>query len=187
MRPTPTRIRHPHSGFTLIELLIAVAIIGILSVVALPSFMSYIRKARSSEARTQLKLISDGARLYYLDEHFSDDLRTTLPKSFPMTQTSPTPIATCCANGSRKCMPADGGWENDETWRALGFAMSDPHYYRYQFVASGTGLDAEFTGRAFGDLDCDGIQSTFEIHGTVSDDSNDVRSGRAIGRQNELE
>ena len=42
------------NAFTLVELLVVVAIVGILSAVALPNFLSQTDKAKATEAKTQI-------------------------------------------------------------------------------------------------------------------------------------
>jgi type IV pilus assembly protein PilA len=46
--------RRQDEGFTLIELLVVIIIIGILSAIALPSFLSQANKAKQSEAKQYL-------------------------------------------------------------------------------------------------------------------------------------
>jgi type IV pilus assembly protein PilA len=182
--PMPPKRRHDN-GFTLIELMIVVAIIGILAAVAIPSFMKYIYKARSAEARTHLEKMGAGARTYYLDEHGSTTLTIApVPQQFPAS-VGTTPALSCCLSGG-KCTPESTQWD-DPVWTALHFAVTDPHYYRFEFISEGIMSDAKFTGRAYGDLDCDGIESTFEIQGQVNYMGNDMSSGGAVARRHELE
>ena len=53
------------SGFTLIELMIVVAIIGILSVVAIPTFDGYQKKAKKAEAKIALSNLYTGEKVFY--------------------------------------------------------------------------------------------------------------------------
>lgn len=56
-----------NEGFTLVELMVVVAIIGILSVVAIPNFKQYQAKSKTSEAKIQLSGMYTAMSAFYSD------------------------------------------------------------------------------------------------------------------------
>lgn len=74
--------RYQHKGFTLIELMIVVAIIGILSAIAIPSYSDYVAKSKATTAIASLagQKIKVGEK-YYVDKTLSctDSVGNTIP------------------------------------------------------------------------------------------------------------
>jgi len=65
--------RRQDQGFTLIELLVVIIIIGILSAIALPSFLSQANKAKQTEAKQYLSSVNKGLQAYYAENSVFTD------------------------------------------------------------------------------------------------------------------
>lgn len=99
MRSSHASLRQHTIGFTLIELMITVAIVGILAAVALPSYNSYVARARRADARTQLVQLSQFMQRFYVANDRYDQDRN-----------SPTPnLVYTQIPDNLKRSPADGG------------------------------------------------------------------------------
>ena len=55
-------------GFTLIELLVVIIIIGLLTAIALPSFLNQSNKAKLSEAKNTVRSASEAQKAFYAEE-----------------------------------------------------------------------------------------------------------------------
>lgn len=152
----------------------AAGVIGALSAMAVPSFLRYIDRSRTTEATMNVRRIFDASVIYF-------DTEGQFPPSMPLTPDDDAQ-ALACESGERLLAPS--AW-SEPGWQAMNFAVQDPHYYRYQYNSVGVGDLASFTASAFGDLDCDGVFSTFVRFGFV--EQGEVVGSAGLYISNELE
>ena len=88
---TLAKVHGRRRGFTLVELMVVVAVIGLLSAVALPSYQTSVRKARRADARAAL------ATTAQLMERFSTEKGAT---GYLTAMLSDTPGPTVVAKAS---------------------------------------------------------------------------------------
>lgn len=145
-------------------------------------------KAKAGEAVVMLDKIAQGAVTYFAEPKVSAD-GTKLPCQFPKAVAC-TPDADPCKSDDKRFAPDSKTFDAD-TWRALTFDLSDPHYFKYCFESAGTLGEAVFTVTAHADLDCDGTWSTFSRTGfaDAGSDASECRAKapRAMFIDNELE
>ena len=176
-------------GFTLIELMIVVAIIGILAAVAIPAFMKYIRRSKTTEATMNIRKMFDSTVSYYAAER-ADGNGTILAKQFPDAQGWTPAQGDCCKETGHKCNPTTHRtkWAT-QTWQALNFSIDDPFYYSYQTVgAAGAGkaIGEIYNLEASGDLNCDKSFSLYRRSASI-DSNYAVSGGSGIYSNNELD
>ncbi|EOC33840.1 prepilin-type N-terminal cleavage/methylation domain protein [Neisseria meningitidis 2001001] len=114
-------MKNVQKGFTLLELMIAVAILGILTLITYPSYKTYIRRVRLSEVRTTLLHNAQTMERYYRqkgtfatydknklkqNEYFDITLSKVSPDHFTL-QAAPDPMT----NDGETCVVTlnDGG------------------------------------------------------------------------------
>ncbi|MEM7796251.1 MAG: type IV pilin-like G/H family protein [Cyanobacteria bacterium P01_C01_bin.118] len=62
-------------GFTLIEMLVTISIIGMLSAIAVPSFMGQVNKAKETEAKIAMNTLKKNQQFFYLENsRFADEI-----------------------------------------------------------------------------------------------------------------
>lgn len=151
------------TGFTLVELMVAVAIIGVLAAVALPTFVQYTTRAKSSESVNNLKAIYTHATAYYNGYRTGQGLVST-------------GVGNCIVGSSGGTTPATPGagaqtadFPSDPAFAAIGLPTAEFVFYAYGLTSSGSACGVGpnssmvYTFFALGDLDGDMITSRFEL------------------------
>lgn len=126
---------------------------------------------KTAEARTNVQQIAMNASSGYAREKIST--ATVLPpggyagvlRSFCLSATNTIPASKTAISGkSYQSQPAD--WNSGDGavgWQCLKFDIQAPQYYMYSYSGTAT----SFTVTANGDLNGDGVYSTFSITGSV--------------------
>ena len=122
------------------ELVIVIAIIGLLASIAIPSFLRYQLRARSTEAPTNLAAIATAQETYYAEFGTYIGVSSPVPATAPGTGRIP--------------------WSAGSGFDTLGWAPEGGVQFQYQINADGSGGGlTRFTAEARGDIDGNGAAS----------------------------
>lgn len=158
--------------------IIGVVVLGILGALGIAGTRSYLKNAKTSEAKNTINGISRAVQRAYDREEWDEATGTAVHRLCGSAQPVPTDVPA-----GKKYQPyTDGGRDfgaGDEKtgWKCLKFTITSPIYYRFDYrVGSGykgparggpdPGPDG-FEISAEGDLDADGKTSLFTLTGKV--------------------
>jgi len=137
-------------GFSLVELMIVVAIIAILAAIAIPAFMQFAMKAKTSEATGNLSAIRTCEESYRAEE----DEYLNCPES-PAALNAPP-------SKPQKWVEVVAAGPPRQAFSSIGFEPDGNVRYLYKVVFD-IGTPTVFEAVATGDLDDDGGEHTFTI------------------------
>ena len=143
-----------------------VSVVGVLAAVAVPAFIKYLRRAKTTEAVDVLDRLYRGVHAYHGKERVRADGTVTTCQLPSATGRVPA-VGTCCADlggpdsdGDDRCDGDEAEW--DEAFGILEVPYPGPHFFTYELLPDPKSTEPAMILRATGDLDCDGVRSTFE-------------------------
>ncbi len=139
---------------TPVEAALAFALGGSVLAVFVPAFVKNVHASRMTEPLDGLARIAGRA----------SELADTAPQERAYPDSAPlTP-----AQVPRGVLTQDppGTWQHP-TWRLLDFGFDTPHAYSFEVTSKNAADVSTFRAAAHGDLDADGVLSSFSLSGSV--------------------
>jgi type II secretory pathway pseudopilin PulG len=154
------------AGFTAIELMNFLGLAAVLSAIGMYGLARYVRHGKTVEAVSSVTSLAGAAAEYY---NASDATQPAgaAPQSvhamrhFPSSSRIPVPEDPLSVRG-RRYQSNLADW-SASPWRELRFSIVQPQCYQYSFEADGAGGTAKAIVSAQGDLDGDGVRSSFSL------------------------
>ena len=153
-------IRKSKKGFTLIELMIVVAIIGILAAIAIPNFLRFQLKSKSSEGKVNIAAIRTAEESY-------------LAEFGVYVAASVNPAAD--VPGSQKAAFDTGGGFDTLGWSPEGnvffqYAVNAPSGENHYTISAAADIDADDTDQFWGYVKPDNADATVAgVHASCVD------------------
>lgn len=171
-------------AFSIVELMNFLALGALLATLGMYGLARYVRHAKTAEAVGNVAALGQAAAAYYnaSDAYQPAGTRPEQAKAmrhFPASSRQTVPADFDAVKG-KKFESTIGDW-SISPWTELQFKVNQPQYYAYGFEAQGSGPDARATVTATGDLDANGVRSTYRL--TIAPDQGlEAVVGRSIDR-----
>jgi hypothetical protein len=153
-------------GVTVPDLLTFLALAAIIGAIAMYALARYVRHAKTTEAVSSVTSLATEAARYYNESDATQPAGASpeavhAMRHFPPSSRVPVPEDPLSVRGKRyQSNLAD--W-SASPWKDLRFSIVQPQCYQYSFESDGAGATAKATVTAQGDLDGDGVRSTYSL------------------------
>lgn len=191
--------------------MLVTAFAGVAAAIAIPALTKYMRRSKTAEARVGIAHMFDSVAVFFNEERIRDGKLTQVDPAEAATfhrcpsdgrligEAGPTPpLSLRCGEGPNgMCVPVQGEprgpgeysvdlWHDDPVWRELNFVRDQPHAFHYglRWANDPRGFgNCMFTAQAFGDLDDDGLFSTYERAGAADRNGLNAAAGLYIDQE----